>query len=96
LNHFGELIGARQVSLAKEWEMAELFPDCEVGAMPPFGELYSLPVYVDESLVREPEIYFQVGTHHEVIEIRHEDFERLVHPKVGHFVLEPLKTASGF
>jgi Ala-tRNA(Pro) deacylase len=96
LAHFGELIGASRVSLAKEWEMKELFPDCELGAMPPFGDLYGLPVYLDESLVKEPEIFFQAGSHHEVIEMRYKDFERLVHPKVGHFALEPAKTASGF
>ncbi len=96
LDRFGEVIGAHHVSLAKEWEMEELCPDCEVGAMPPFGNLYGLPVYLDESLVKEPEIFFQAGSHHEVIEMRYQDFERLVHPKVDHFALEPLKTASGF
>jgi len=96
LTRFAQVIGAREVSLAKEWEMKELFPDCEVGAMPPFGNLYGLRVYVDRSWVGEPEIFFQAGTHHEVIEMRYEDFERLVHPEVAHFVLEPLKKASGF
>jgi Ala-tRNA(Pro) deacylase len=95
LSYFGGVIGASQVSLAKEWEMRELFPDCEVGTMPPFGDLYGLPVYVDESLILEPEIFFQAGSHREVIEMREKDFERLAHPKLGHFVLEPFTTATG-
>jgi Ala-tRNA(Pro) deacylase len=95
LNSFGEMIGASHVALAVEWEIEDLCPDCEAGAMPPFGGFYGLPVYLDESLVREPEIFFQAGSHHEVIEMRYKDFERLVHPKVGHFVQEPVKAAIG-
>ena len=96
LTRFAQVIGARQLLLAKEWEVGKLFPDCEVGAMPPFGNLYGLRVYVDMSLILEPLIYFSAGSHYEVVEMRYEDFERLVHPEVDHFVLEPLEKASGF
>jgi Ala-tRNA(Pro) deacylase len=95
LDRLARMIGVRRVSLASETELAKQFPDCEVGAMPPFGNLYGLRVYVDESLSREPSIYFQTGTHHEVAVIRYEDFERLVHPERGDLAL-PLKQASGF
>ena len=63
--------------------------------MPPFGSLYGLRVFLDRSLTREPEIYFQAGTHHEVIEMAYEDFERLVRPEIGDFA-RTLKKASGF
>jgi Ala-tRNA(Pro) deacylase len=95
LNRFAEVIGAVQVSLATEAVLEKLFPDCELGAMPPFGNLYELQVFVDESLTREPEIFFQPGTHHEMIVIRYADFERLVHPATAHFASEPMEKASG-
>ncbi len=94
LARFAEAMGVHRVSLADERELRELFPDCEVGAMPPFGNLYGLPVYVDESLAEEPVIYFPAGSHHEVVEMRHEDFERMVHPTVGRFAFLPPKWAS--
>lgn len=96
LSRFAEVIGAVRVSLATEAVLEKLFPDCEVGAMPPFGNLYEFQVYVDESLTREPEIYFQPGTHLEMIAIRYEDFERLVRPEKNHFVRGPTKKAGGF
>jgi len=95
LSRFGKMIGAGHVALAKEWEIEKLCPDCEAGAMPPFGDLYGLPVYLDKSLVREPEIFFQAGSHHEVIEMHEEDFKRLAHPKLGHFLAEQVNAASG-
>jgi Ala-tRNA(Pro) deacylase len=95
LDGFARLIGSRRVSLATEAELGKLFPDCELGAMPPFGNLYGFRVYVDTSLTREPAIYFQAGSHHEVLEMRYADFERLVRPETGDFAL-PLKKASGF
>jgi Ala-tRNA(Pro) deacylase len=94
LNRLARLIGNWRIELATEAELEKLFPDCELGAMPPFGSLYGLRVYLDRSLTREPEIYFQDGTHHEVIEMRYEDFERLVRPEVCDLALE-LRKASG-
>jgi Ala-tRNA(Pro) deacylase len=78
----GAALGS-EVALAAEGEFAEQFADCEVGAEPPFGNLYGIPVYVDESLRGDPEIVFNAGTHGEAIRMRYEDFERLVHPSVA-------------
>jgi Ala-tRNA(Pro) deacylase len=63
--------------------------------MPPFGNLYELPVYVDQSPSEEPVIFFPAGSHPEVIEMRYGDFDRIVRPIAGHFALEPLKRVSG-
>ena len=79
------LLGASQVRLAREEEFAEAFPDCEVGAMPPFGNLYDVPVYVDKALTEDDEIVFQAGTHTDTIVMGYKDFERLVKPTVGDF-----------
>ncbi len=80
-----EVLESEHARLATEEEFAPLFPDCEVGAMPPFGNLYEVPVYIDESLEQDDRIVFNAGTHHETFEMALEDFERLVHPKVADF-----------
>ncbi|WP_245915709.1 aminoacyl-tRNA deacylase [Mangrovibacterium marinum] len=77
--------GARKVSLASEMEFKDRFPNCEVGAMPPFGNLYDMEVYVAESLIDDEEIYFNAGTHTELIRMFYADFERLVEPVVLRF-----------
>lgn len=74
--------GARQVEIAAEKDFAEAFPGCELGAMPPFGNLYDMEVYVDPKLAEDQEIAFNAGTHREVVRMAYRDFERLVHPKV--------------
>ncbi|MCX7798556.1 MAG: YbaK/EbsC family protein [Melioribacter sp.] len=74
-------IGNENVRLANEQEFLDKFPECEVGAMPPFGNLYNMEVYVDESLSEDKEIAFNAGTHVELIQMSYEDFERLVQPK---------------
>ena len=79
------------VRLASENEIAGLFPDCEVGAMPPFGTLYGLPVYVDRSLAEDKEILFQAGTHSDAIRMRYMDFSALVFPVVAEFHRSPSK-----
>ncbi len=79
----------RHVRLASESEIAALFPDCEVGAMPPFGTLYGLPVYVDRSLAEDREIVFQAGTHSDAIRMRYMDFSALVFPVVAEFHRSP-------
>jgi Ala-tRNA(Pro) deacylase len=71
------------VNLAKEEEFAHLFPDCDLGAMPPFGNLYNLPVYVDRGLTLQPEIAFPAGSHREIIRIAYADFERIAQAKVA-------------
>jgi Ala-tRNA(Pro) deacylase len=75
----------KSVWLATEQEFCSLFPDCEPGAMPPFGSLYNLPVYVDESLAADEEIVFNAGTHRDAIRMRYDDFVRLAKPKVCSF-----------
>lgn len=77
-----ELIGAKKVELANEMEFKHLFPDCEIGAMPPFGNLYDMEVFVAESLAEDEEIAFNAGTHVELIRMAYADFERLVEPVV--------------
>jgi Ala-tRNA(Pro) deacylase len=86
LTDLREMLSAGHVRLASEAEFRDLFPDCEVGAMPPFGNLYGLPVYVAESLADEEEIAFNAGTHTDVIKMRYVDFEALVRPEVLAFI----------
>jgi Ala-tRNA(Pro) deacylase len=71
-----------RIKMAREDEFASLFPDSHVGAMPPFGNLYGLPVYVDCGLSDDEEIVFNAGSHFETIRMRYSDFERLVKPVV--------------
>jgi Ala-tRNA(Pro) deacylase len=73
---------AKAAEVATEAEFRHLFPECETGAMPPFGNLYGMPVFVDESLTRDEEIAFSSGTHHELIQLSYADFSRLVQPTV--------------
>ncbi|HTS78250.1 MAG TPA: YbaK/EbsC family protein [Bryobacteraceae bacterium] len=77
-----EAAGAKTVELATEAEFRSRFPECEVGAMPPFGPLYGMPVYVDESLTQDKSIAFSAGSHHELIRLFVDDFLRLVRPKI--------------
>ncbi len=85
LKRLKEVSGAKQVELATEQEFKDNFPDCEVGAMPPFGNLYGLEVYSTESLAADEEIAFNAGSHTELIKMTYKDFERLVKPKVMKF-----------
>jgi Ala-tRNA(Pro) deacylase len=78
--------GVRNADLAGEREFKQHFPDCETGAMPPLGNLYSIPVYVDETLKADKEIAFNAGSHYELIRMSYADFERLVNPLVLNFV----------
>jgi Ala-tRNA(Pro) deacylase len=75
----------KDVRLASELEFTGLFPDCEVGAMPPFGNLYGVPVYVDASLAEDDEIVFNAGTHQDTIRMKYADFARLAPPKLLDF-----------
>jgi Ala-tRNA(Pro) deacylase len=83
-----KLLQAKRVRLATEGEFSERFSDCLVGAMPPFGNLYDLPVHVDRALAEQPEIVFRVGTYSETMKIGYEDFERLVQPQTGDLIFE--------
>lgn len=73
------------VRLASEPEFKDLFPECEPGAMPPFGNLYGLPVLCDNSLTEDDVIHFNAGTHTDAVRVRFEDFRRLVKPKIARF-----------
>jgi Ala-tRNA(Pro) deacylase len=75
--------GAKNVQLAGEQVFRDTFAGCEVGAMPPFGNLYDLPVYVSRLLAADEEIAFNAGSHTELIRMAYKDFERLVKPKVA-------------
>lgn len=77
-------LGAGKVAIAAEEEFAHVFPDCELGAMPPFGNLYGLTVYVDKLLTRDEEIAFNAGTHRELARMRYKDFEQLTSPVIVH------------
>lgn len=79
------LFGHKKVELATEAEFKDRFPDCEVGAMPPFGNLYDMETFVAEVLTDNDEIAFNAGSHSEVFRMKYEDFERLVEPKIFKF-----------
>jgi Ala-tRNA(Pro) deacylase len=89
LRRLRTVCATHQVRLATEDEITGLFPDCEVGAMPPFGNLYGLPVYVDQSLTEDEEIVFQAGTHSDAIRMRYWDFASLTFPVVEDFHRSP-------
>jgi Ala-tRNA(Pro) deacylase len=76
---------AKKVRLAKESEFGGVFADCEVGAMPPFGNLYELPVHVDSSLGGVPEIVFKVGNHRTSMKVKFADYQKLVDPQLAEF-----------
>lgn len=75
-------LGLEHVRLATETELAQLFPDCDLGAMPPFGNLYMMPVYVDASLLRDEQIAFNAGTHRDLVHMRMQDYRSMVDPIV--------------
>lgn len=85
LNLVQAVLRASEIRLAHEQEFANVFPDCEVGTMPPFGNLYGVPVYVEKSLAEEEMMVFPAGTYTDTMSLRYADFERLVQPKVIEF-----------
>lgn len=82
---FRKALEANDVELSTEADFRGLFPECEVGAMPPFGNLFGIDVIVDRSLTGNHDIIFNAGTHHELIRMAYPDFERLVRPRVLSF-----------
>ena len=91
---FKQLTRAKSVCLAAEPEFEMKFPDCDLGAMPPFGNLYGIPVYVEEQLTEDRDIAFNAGTHNELVRMRYDDFERVVNPIVGRFALRAIRTVA--
>jgi Ala-tRNA(Pro) deacylase len=83
-----EMTGAKQLVIATEREFQDLFPGCEPGAMPPFGNLWGMDVYVASSLAEDREIVFNAGSHTELMRLSYEDFEQLVKPKVLQFSVQ--------
>jgi Ala-tRNA(Pro) deacylase len=77
--------GAEHVELAKESQFADRFPECELGAMPPFGNLYDMKVFADVSLIEDEQIAFNAGTHSELVQLPYKAYADLVHPKTGRF-----------
>jgi len=85
--------GAKSVALAKEADFMHCFPGCETGAMPPFGNLYGMQVFVDESLTKDKEIAFNAGSHRELMRLAYEDFARVVKPKILQFAVPRMRAA---
>ncbi len=85
LPNFKKVVGNKKLRLATEDEFKGLFPNCETGAMAPFGNLYDLPVYVDRSLKEDEKITFNAGSHQDTIQISFADYERLVEPEMAEF-----------
>jgi len=79
------LLGQPRLRLATELELMKLFPECELGAMPPFGSLFHMPVYIDSRLAGEEMIEFNAGTHRDVVRLRFRDYESLVKPIIVNF-----------
>ena len=94
-NLLREAAGAETVSLALEKDFKELFPDCDLGAMPPFGNLYGMRVFVAGSLTKCERIAFNAGSHTELIKMMCADFARLVKPQVARFTYRRVKELRG-
>jgi Ala-tRNA(Pro) deacylase len=82
-----EAVGAERVTLAREQAFKHRFAECDLGAMPPFGNLYDMDVYVADSLTEDEEIAFNAGTHTQLVRMAYRDFERLVQPEVMRFAV---------
>jgi Ala-tRNA(Pro) deacylase len=85
LERLGIVLNTDRIRLATEEEFKDIFPDCEIGAMPPLGNIYHIEVWIDEKLKTQPYISFNAGTHADTIQMTFVDFERLVQPKVASF-----------
>ncbi len=86
-NKLAKAAGPSKVSLAPEEEFGDLFPGCDVGSMPPFGNLYGMDVFVAKPLADDEEIAFNAGSHTELVRLLYKDFERLVRPKITDFAV---------
>lgn len=82
LGRLADEMGEKEVRLAREAEFEDIFSDCDLGAMPPFGNLYGIPVYVDEALTEDETITFNGGSHEEAVKISFRDFDEHVSPRV--------------
>ncbi len=87
ISRLRELTGAHEVRIVSEQEFMEKFPDCEMGALPPFGNLYDMPVFVSPAVDQDENIIFNPGSHSDLVRISYQDFKRLVHPAVLDFAV---------
>jgi Ala-tRNA(Pro) deacylase len=85
IERLGVATGKEDLRLATEAEFTGLFPGCEPGAMPPFENLYGMPVWVDRSLTQDEEIFFNAGNHEQTVHVGYADFARLVQPRIASF-----------
>jgi Ala-tRNA(Pro) deacylase len=85
-----DALGCNTARLATESELARIFPDCDLGAMPPFGNLYNMKVLMDANLLADEDIIFNAGTHRDVIHMSQEAYRRVVQPEVVHLAREVL------
>lgn len=93
LHKLKKYLGSETVELATEQEFRDRFPDCETGSMPPFGNLYGMDIFADESLAEDKEISFNAGSHRELVRMRFDDFERLAKPMLMQIAARPLAHA---
>lgn len=87
LGFMAEIVGSKRARLASEEDFAEIFPGCDLGAIPPFGNLYGLKVYVAPELAEDDYIFFSAGTHTELVRMSYDDFEWLVEPEMLPFAV---------
>jgi len=94
LHRLKKLTGARTVEIASETEFQNAFSDCELGAMPPFGNLYDMAVYADDALAENEEITFTAGTHRELVRMAWADMEQLVNPTIAPLTYDAVTAAA--
>jgi len=94
LNTVKASLDAKEVKLATEQDFISRFPECEIGAMPPFGNLFGLPVVVDPTLEKDEHIYFNAGNHVQTVRLAYKDFVRLVDPQVARLIEERKRKAA--
>jgi Ala-tRNA(Pro) deacylase len=94
LNTVKTSLGAKTVRLATEAEFTSRFPECEIGAMPPFGNLFGLPVIVDPALEKDEHIYFNAGNHVQTVRLKYSDFAKLVKPQIARLIEERKRRAA--
>ena len=94
LNMVKASLGAKEIKLATEDEFISRFPECEIGAMPPFGNLFGLPVFIDPALEKDEYIYFNAGNHVQTVRLKYKDFTRLVKPQIALLVEERKRKAA--
>jgi len=94
LSEIGYLLGVSYIRLARENELPDLFPDCEPGAMPPFGDVFRMPVLVDAGVAKNIFITFNIGSHRDAVRMRFEDYRALVNPLIGSITVREAALAA--